>query len=161
MKGNLYLIIVLIFAQSLTLFGQTGTLRGRIIDAETGESLIGATVMVTASTKGSITDFDGNYILTGLDPGIYSVTVQYVSYEPQVFPEVAITAGKVAVLDVNLGHQLLDIEEVQVVARQRHVPKLPCRLCNGNRQRSSTEFLWKEGNSYMYVDSVTGTARLH
>lgn len=119
MKGNLYLIIILILAQSFTLFGQTGTLRGRIIDAETGESLIGATVMVTASTKGTITDFDGNYTLAGLDPGIYSITVQYVSYEPQVFPEVAVAAGEVAVLDVNLGQQLLDIEEVQVAARQR------------------------------------------
>jgi outer membrane receptor protein involved in Fe transport len=94
-------------------------LRGKIIDAETGESLIGATVVVTGSTKGTITDFDGNYTLAGLDPGISSITVQYVSYEPQVFSAVEIADGDVTVLDVNLGQTLQDIEEVQVVARQR------------------------------------------
>ncbi|KPL14289.1 MAG: hypothetical protein AMS26_11340, partial [Bacteroides sp. SM23_62] len=119
MKGNLYLIIVLLFTQSFTLSGQTGTLRGKIIDAETGEALIGATVVVTGTTKGTITDFDGNYTLTELVPGITSITIQYVSYESQVFPNIEIVDGDVAVLDVNLGQALLDIEEVQVVARQR------------------------------------------
>jgi outer membrane receptor protein involved in Fe transport len=124
MKGKLYLFIVLIFSvvlsfsQSLNLYGQ-GTLRGKVIDAETGEALIGATIVVTGTTRGAITDFDGNYTLTGLDPGITSITVQYVSYEPQTFPDVEIKDGDVAVLDVNLGQQLQDIEEVQVVARQR------------------------------------------
>jgi outer membrane receptor protein involved in Fe transport len=119
MKRNLYLIIILFFTQSYTLSGQNGTLRGKIIDAETGEALIGATVVVTGTTKGTITDFDGNYTLIELDPGITSITVQYVSYGPQVFSNVEIADGDVAVLDVNLGQTLLDIEEVQVVARQR------------------------------------------
>ncbi len=119
MKGRSYLFLILLILHNFSLFSQTGSLRGKVIDAVTGESLIGATVLVTGTSKGTIADFDGHYTLAALDPGSVSITVQYVSYEPQVFPDVLITDGEVAVLDVNLGQALLDIEEVKVVARQR------------------------------------------
>ena len=51
------------------LFSQSGTIRGKVIDAQTGEALIGATVVETGTTIGTITDFDGNYELN-LDAGL-------------------------------------------------------------------------------------------
>ncbi|HDS07592.1 MAG TPA: hypothetical protein ENO05_08195 [Bacteroides sp.] len=47
----------------------SGTIRGKIIDASTGEPLIGANVFITGTTVGTITDFDGNFSLTGVRPG--------------------------------------------------------------------------------------------
>ncbi len=119
MNGKLYLVFILVLAQSINLSAQDGTLRGKVIDAETGEALIGATVVVTGTTNGTITDFDGNYTLMDMDPGNISITIQYVSYEPQVFQDLDIADGEVTVLDVNLGQALLKIEEVKVTARQR------------------------------------------
>ncbi len=119
MKANLYLIIFLFFIQGFPVLGHDGILRGKVIDAETGEALIGATVVMTGTTAGTITDFDGNYTLTNLEQGIHIITIQYVSYESQVFRDVNIKEGEVTVLNVNLGEALLDIEEVSVTARQR------------------------------------------
>ncbi len=90
MNGRLYLVFILVLAQSIILSAQDGTLRGKVIDAETGEALIGATVVVTGTTNGTITDFDGNYTLMDMDPGTVSITIQYVSYEPQVFQDLDI-----------------------------------------------------------------------
>jgi hypothetical protein len=42
----------------------TGAIRGKVIDASTGEGLIGAIVFLTGTTKGTITDFDGNFSMT-------------------------------------------------------------------------------------------------
>ena len=100
-------------------FPQTGILRGKVIDAETGEELIGAAVVVTGTTKGTITDFDGNYTLPGLTPGTQSITIQYVSYESQVFNDVVIHDGEVTVLDVNMGQSVIAVQEVEIVARAR------------------------------------------
>ncbi|MFW5656987.1 MAG: TonB-dependent receptor domain-containing protein, partial [Bacteroidota bacterium] len=97
---------------------QQGTLRGTIIDAETGEPLIGASVVVTNTTNGTISDFDGNYTLK-LAPGNYSITVSYISYETQTFTDVEVNAGETITLNANLRVATTDLEEVVVTARSR------------------------------------------
>ncbi len=43
--------------------GQTRTIKGEVTDAQNGEALIGATVMVEGEKGGTVTDFDGNFSL--------------------------------------------------------------------------------------------------
>lgn len=50
---------------TITAMAQTGTLKGRVVDAQ-GEPLIGASLMVRGTTLGFISDYDGNYSLTGI-----------------------------------------------------------------------------------------------
>ena len=107
-------LILLAFSSS----AQKGTLRGKIIDKTTGETLIGATIVVQGTTKGTISDFDGNYSLD-LDPGTYHIEVSFVSYEKQIFEAVNITSGEVTVLNANLGKAETKIDEVVITARAR------------------------------------------
>ena len=45
-------------------FAQTGVLSGKVVDAKTGETLIGATVLVDGNTSmGAATDMDGNFTI--------------------------------------------------------------------------------------------------
>ncbi|MCB0589041.1 MAG: carboxypeptidase-like regulatory domain-containing protein, partial [Phaeodactylibacter sp.] len=39
------------------------TITGAVTDAETGEPLIGANVLIVGTSSGTVTDFDGNYEL--------------------------------------------------------------------------------------------------
>jgi outer membrane receptor protein involved in Fe transport len=97
----------------------TGVIRGKILDASTGEGLIGANVFLTGTTSGTISDYDGNYTLENVAPGTVSVTASYVSYETKVFEEVNVPAGDVVILNANLNLSSQQIEEVVVTARQR------------------------------------------
>jgi len=97
----------------------SGTIRGKIIDASTGEPLIGANVFISGTTTGTITDFDGNFSLTGVKPGIVSVTASYVSYETQVFEDVEVPEGNVVILNGNLNLSSQELQEVVVTARKR------------------------------------------
>ncbi len=97
----------------------TGMIRGRVIDATTGEGLIGANVFLTGTTTGTITDYDGNFFLPDLPKGRVSVTTSYVSYETRVFEDVEVVPGDVVILNANLNISSQDIEEVVVTARQR------------------------------------------
>ena len=45
-----------------------GQISGVVTDAETGEALIGATVLVNGSSNGTITDIDGTYSIAA-NPG--------------------------------------------------------------------------------------------
>jgi outer membrane receptor protein involved in Fe transport len=112
-------ILHVLFFNFLFAYSQQGKITGKIIDAGMGESLIGATVVLTGTTHGTITDFDGNYSINNLEPGTYSITISYVSYETQQVDGVEVQEGEVTTVDINLAEANTAIEEVKVVARQR------------------------------------------
>ena len=118
MKKSL-LIINLMLSISTVLFGSTGSIQGKIIDAITGEELIGATIVISGTTTGTISDFDGKYMLTNLQPGTYTINISYVSYQTLEFPDVAVTSGQVTTLNANMSEEVNELEAVQVVARSR------------------------------------------
>ncbi len=60
-------------------YSQT-TISGRVVDAETGEPLIGATILVEGTTTGAVTDFDGKYVLNVTQQPPFNITVSYTGY---------------------------------------------------------------------------------
>ncbi len=70
-----------------TIFSQTGTgvLKGRIIDTETKEPLIGATIQLLSDlSKGAAADIDGNYVLV-LDTGYHKLFCNFISFQIDTF----------------------------------------------------------------------------
>ena len=69
----------------LILFGATqawgGTVKGIVTDLETEEPLVGANIVVTGTTMGTITDEDGFFILQNLPDGNYSLVFSYLGYQ--------------------------------------------------------------------------------
>lgn len=61
-------------------FAQTGQFGGRITDVQTGEPLIGATVQLEGTNLGTVTDFDGFYLLENVPPQTYNITSTYLGY---------------------------------------------------------------------------------
>ena len=64
MKQVLVLLTVL-FSATFS-YAQSGSVKGRLIDGENGEGVFGASVLVVGTTKGAISDFDGNFKVEGL-----------------------------------------------------------------------------------------------
>ena len=121
MKRFLFMVLVAMCFAGLSAQADhpAGTVRGKIIDASTGEPLIGANVFITGTTKGTITDFDGNFSLTGVEPGTVNITASYVSYETQVFQHVKVPEGEVVILNGNLNPSSQELQEVVITARAR------------------------------------------
>ena len=71
-KAFITLLFVVIGA---TVFAQTGKISGTVSDKKTGETLIGAGVKISGTTKAVATDVDGKYILSGLADGKYTIEV--------------------------------------------------------------------------------------
>ena len=59
-----------------TVAQQTAKIKGKVLDARTGEPVIGANVVVKGTTNGSITNFDGEYELVLLSASLLLVTNQ-------------------------------------------------------------------------------------
>ena len=117
MRQKLFVVLMMLFVSLGTTIAQQGFLKGKITDKKTGEELVGAAVVVDGTTIGTITDFMGDYTMPPLEAGTYTIRVQYISYDPQVFNNIIIKAGEETALNVQLNAATMDIEEVQVKAR--------------------------------------------
>lgn len=62
---------------------QTRTIKGEVTDAQNGEALIGATVMVEGEKGGTVTDFDGNFSLQ-VSSSAKKIKVSYIGYIDKV-----------------------------------------------------------------------------
>ena len=80
---KLYLLLILSLATTIASLAQT-VITGRVIDATTGEALIGATLAPKNSKElGTVTDYDGNFKLTTNVELPLTLSVQYVGYRSQ------------------------------------------------------------------------------
>jgi hypothetical protein len=59
---------------------QTITLKGKVVDFNSGESLTGVEVAIEGSTIKAYTDFDGNFEIKDVKPGNYNLVASYISY---------------------------------------------------------------------------------
>lgn len=107
------------FAIEKELSEKASVLRGRVMDNEQ-QVLPGASIMVESLKKGIISDIDGNYTLTGLKPGTYTVKVSYVGYNP-IELKITVPKGKTLEKDIvmNEGVELQEVKVNGVFTGQR------------------------------------------
>ena len=77
------LLVALFVIGCLQLMAQTRTIKGEVTDAQNGETLIGATVMVEGEKGGTVTDFDGNFSLQ-VSSSAKKIKVSYIGYIDKV-----------------------------------------------------------------------------
>ena len=99
----------------------TGTIVGTLTDKEVNdEPLAFANVLLKGTTKGTTSDFDGLYEISGIEPGTYTVSYSYLGYETVEIPNVKVVAGKATTIDVPLSaSQGVSLNEVTVTTVAR------------------------------------------
>lgn len=94
--------------------GQTGTITGSVADAGTGESLPGVNVILQGTQQGTVTDAEGNYSISGIEPGTYTVVASFVGYA-QTTQDVVVDAGEEAQANFQLQQAAVSMDEVVAV----------------------------------------------
>lgn len=113
-KSVFSLILIL---SATFVFAQNGTIKGKILDANNKEPLIGAAAMIEGTSIGSASDFDGNYSISNLKPGKYTITSSYISYKPIAKENIIVEAGKETIVDLELESANINLKEVELVAK--------------------------------------------
>jgi len=93
----------------------TGTVTGRVTDADNGQPIVAAQVTIAGTTIGRATGDDGRYSLTGLKVGVVTVTVRRIGYAQQTRTITISTSGTVTV-DVALAKSSVSLTGVVVTA---------------------------------------------
>jgi len=102
--------LLLLFISTSSFSQERFTLNGYISDAESGESLIGATVYINQISSGTITNPYGFYSIT-LDEGLYDIDFRYIGYQ-SISREIDLSSN--LKIDIELTSSDIELESVVV-----------------------------------------------
>lgn len=108
----------MILTLSLSVFSQSGTLKGKIIDKGTKEPIPFANIVIEQGGKqsgGTTTDFDGNYTIKPIPPGKYDLKATYVGYKPIMVKDIVIVGNQISFQDLSMESTMINIETFEVV----------------------------------------------
>ena len=111
-------LICLIFIGVFLFGAEYGRIRGRVIDSESGEPLVGADVILEGTELGAATDEKGEYTVLYVPVGTYQVVSSYISYDPFSYTSVVVNADQTTMLDFRLRPTVIQMEQITVAAER-------------------------------------------
>jgi outer membrane receptor for Fe3+-dicitrate len=110
-------ILTFVFALlvSAATFAQ-GTITGKLVDADSGDGLISASVVVDGTTKGTLSDYDGNFTISGVPAGSQTIVITYVGYATMKQTVEVKDGGSTNMGSIKVGSSAIGLEQVNVVA---------------------------------------------
>lgn len=117
----IFLLFLFLISVSGLYSGTTGKISGKITDAETGEALVGANIIINESFMGTASDADGNYFILNIPPGIYTVSISMMGYQRIEFEHVQVNIDVTTRIDAALRTTVLELGETVVVTAERNL----------------------------------------
>ena len=96
-------------------FAQSGSITGQVTDAETGEALVGANVVLEGTSMGAATDSDGMYSISDVSAGTYTVTASVIGYA-DASGTAAVSAGGAATVNIALSQSAIMLSSLEIMA---------------------------------------------
>ncbi len=116
-KTILLLAASLIIAFASAAFAaESGVIQGVVKDAQTGDPLPGANILVVGTSLGASSDLDGSFVIRNVPAGNYKIRTTYIGYRADE-EAIEVTAGKTAVVDLKLHAVGVQGKEVVVTAQ--------------------------------------------
>ncbi|HMI44290.1 MAG TPA: carboxypeptidase-like regulatory domain-containing protein, partial [Gemmatimonadaceae bacterium] len=117
-RGSIFLvclaatILSLLGAQDLRAQGSTA-IQGRVLDARSGQGVVGASVIVQGTTLGGVTGEDGRFRIGNVPPGTHTIVARRLGYAPHR-QTVVVGAEQVALADIILENAAISLDQVIV-----------------------------------------------
>ncbi|MBK9736684.1 MAG: TonB-dependent receptor [Saprospiraceae bacterium] len=111
---RVFFTVIFVFVMLTFCFGQTGVIKGSVKDKLSNEPIIGASVFLIGTERGTATDLDGNYIIDAVKPGFYNIQVSYIGYESQSNYEIEIQGIRPTILNFELVENSKQLDEVVI-----------------------------------------------
>ncbi len=101
---------------SFTFLSQNSLVKGKVTNSLNNESIPFAKIVAIDQQKGALSDENGFYEITGLNPGVYSFKASVAGFEEFVINEIAVTNARSIELNFELNAIVLEQKEVVIKA---------------------------------------------
>jgi hypothetical protein len=109
----------------------TQTIRGKIVDATSGQPVAGAVISLSKSAPPleAVSGPEGRFRLEKVPAGRHVLNISQTSYKPYFLPDLIVHAGKETVLEIELELRAYDLEEVVINSESyREVERVSTRV---------------------------------
>ncbi|MBN2814710.1 MAG: TonB-dependent receptor [Bacteroidales bacterium] len=106
-------LLVFTFAMS---FGQTGTVKGRVLNASSNQPVAFANVVISGTNIFTLSDTAGYFEISGINPGYYRLSALSVGFENTQTEEFHVTNARVTFVNITMQEKPTELDEVVVKA---------------------------------------------
>ena len=118
MVKNVLLRLTIFLFLPVLILAQEGKIRGIIVDADTGEPLLGANVTLQGTNMGAATDLEGSYIILAVPPGVYTVRADFIGYQSEADANIRVSSNLTTTQDFQLNQAAIEGEAVFITAER-------------------------------------------
>lgn len=114
-----FLILSVVFTSSNTIAqekSKPGTIKGIVLDKDSQSPLIGTNVIIVGTTKGAATDMNGQFIITNVPAGSYTLQFDYIGYEQLKLTDIIVRPERTTFVQAEMNLSMLEGEEISVTA---------------------------------------------
>ncbi|MEM7551454.1 MAG: TonB-dependent receptor [Bacteroidota bacterium] len=131
------------------------TVKGRIVDTDTQQPIVGANVIIINSEpmQGASTDFNGYFKIENVPIGRQDILIKYLGYEDRYLSNMLVSSGKELVINTEIRESILKMKEVVITGVKNNFQPI-----NESAQVSARSFSVEE--TKRYAASVGDPARL-
>ena len=125
-RASISILVFLLYSSMLCAQPLTQTIKGKVLDQDTQEPLIGANVIVLGiePVRGATTDHNGLFWIDRIPVGRYDLKTSYIGFEPQALPEILVSSAKEVVVTFQLVQSIIETEQVIVEgASSKEIPQ--------------------------------------
>ncbi len=115
--NRLYLLFAAVIITT-SVHAQSGTLKGIVTDAVSGEAIIGASIYVSATAQGAATDINGAFEIPKVKAGTYDLVVSFISYKTDTLRGITVYPDQTTDLNHKMMEEGTTLNEV-VIGGQR------------------------------------------
>jgi hypothetical protein len=142
-----FLFAIQITYAQITYAQNTGAISGTILDKNSQETLIGATLSVEGTELGTSTDIDGSYRVEGIPVGSYNIVATYVGYKSFTKFNIVVTSGNDNIINFQMEEESVELEGA-VVTSNRSISITTAENPNSIQRLSTEEIKANPGGNF-------------
>lgn len=135
--------------------GQNMSQLFQIIDSETQEALVGATIQITELDLGTVTNLEGMATLMNIPDGSYEIIVQYIGYK-RLSTKVTLPTQKVVVIELESQAEALEEVIISITRTGRTIDEVPTRVEIIDEEEMVEKAVMNSANIAMVLKESTG-----
>lgn len=113
-RTGVLLLSALIWALPMMAQLNTSKVEGTVKDADTGQPLQGAQVVIEGTRLGNVTNADGYYFILNVPPGRRDITFTYTGYQKVTIADQLLLSGQTTTVNANMSSTVVQLEGITV-----------------------------------------------
>jgi outer membrane receptor protein involved in Fe transport len=113
-----YILIVVLFISAIVYAQSDVTIKGRVLDRETGQGLPGTNILLEGTFLGGLSDVDGRFQIVHVPEGRYVIRASYIGYASKSVP-LLVERSKANVVEILLEPSAIQLNQVVITGSRQ------------------------------------------